>query len=372
MNQINLDKEVENILQRPLVHNMPLYLRVDGSIDVHDYKEMNVDKSWIDEANKRCTSPDNVKRVFITTNGVNKHLFIPIGTDGNLENCAKYSDDVQNSLNINKQAFNNGITQNDIRKMKIMRKELNGCSVIQGYGFGALQKEHVYQNVEEVYIDKSLYLGFGTKIDCDFNALISQTSHTKYALQHAFISENTVTPKEFYNRFKRLHVLAYIENLELAYSFVKTSYTNINRYDYWINALLKVGGGIEKCRSIVGEIIVAKMQRDNEWMKNWSVKSGIYVFDRDKLAGYVKKDLDRLNKKNQSDIQTRIDNEEKHDVEKVLDLIYDENNTNEALATLIAMLKLKQANLSDIKSFSTNGRRRYGQMFNDVQMKISA
>lgn len=206
---INIDSIVESILQRPLVSGMPLYVRVDGGVDMNGATNKNVDSGWVKESQARCTSPDNVKRVFISCTGVKKHLFLPIGKEGQLELGASYDDTLINDLNERKALISQGLSASEIlqaRESNEKNKQVRKYEQINGYGFGALQKAHVYQNVEEVYIDKILFMGMSNKTGFDFNQYLKQYKPDE-ALKEAFIRENASNISEVTSRFKRLNTL---------------------------------------------------------------------------------------------------------------------------------------------------------------------
>lgn len=372
---INMDTLVESILQRPLVSGMPLYLRVDGGVDMHGQANMGVDNGWKQEASRRCTSPDNVRRVFITCKGVKKHLFLPLSKGESLESSGSYDNSILEDIDERLGLLVRGV---QTPQMLQMREDNMGAGQpklkferMTGFGFGALQKAHVYQNVEEIYIDNILFLGFSSKLDSDFASYMRQVGSPDEALKQAFIKENAANVLELTSRFKRLHTLAYIENLSDIYEIVKSKSQGVKSYGQWLPEFAQIMGGKDRMQAIAGKMIVCKMQEGTDWRTQWSIKEGTYVFDRDKLKRFADDEDVKRRKQIQNEREEALNNEPKHEAEVILDIVYSKGNKEETKATIIAMLKLGHIRLDDIQRFSRLGKEKYGQMFSDIRSKAS-
>ena len=96
---INLDKLISKMIHHPRVQGMPLYTRVDGQLEegVMSVRDSNKSVVWLEASKRSYSSPDNIRRIFITHRAVYVHLYRPvIGTKNtSLRRETTFSKDLQ-------------------------------------------------------------------------------------------------------------------------------------------------------------------------------------------------------------------------------------------------------------------------------------
>lgn len=155
MAKFNLDNIMSKTVHRPISRKdsemRPLYVRsdlnyvTDGNSNDEDYVRT---KAWIEASKSHYSSPNNIRRIFITYNGVIEHLYRPYVGDKNklTERFFKYAD------------INTEYNPVEILKTISSQRSLQSLRGITKSGLGFLNKEWSCSNLEEVYFDWTLLL----------------------------------------------------------------------------------------------------------------------------------------------------------------------------------------------------------------------
>lgn len=346
--RVNLDREVSRAIHFPRFEDAPLYTRVP------DCKEAYVDKSedvsnkseaWIRKSQLTYSSPNNIRRLFITSEGVNVHLFQPImykGKGGNpsLSREKKYSqfkpEEAYMSLSQGKRDF-----------------------VITKSGLGALSYPWVASNVEEVYFDWTtllsedvLNMGMGNLL-VDINS--QQTTRVERSdIPYKIFTNFCCRGESISNKFPRLKVIGYIQQLSRVYKMVdnrKGRESVEEMHKLWCTSpVIKSAGADPNCRVLLHYV-------DNVPKINltYRIRDGIYLYDREVLLPY----FESVKKKTESALKR--DKEQKSEFEKILDKAYETEGPKKAQTILrVSLFDIPEEEKEKaFNEMSSAGRERY-------------
>lgn len=162
MAKFNLDNIMSTTVHRPISLKdsdmRPLYVRSDLNY-VTEGNNLDRDsvrtKAWIEASKSNYSSPNNIRRIFITYNGVIEHLYRPYAGD-----TAKLTERLFRYTDVNPE-----YKPVDILKTILSTESLRILMDVYKSGLGFLNKEWSCSNLEEVYFDWTLLLSRDA-LDC--------------------------------------------------------------------------------------------------------------------------------------------------------------------------------------------------------------
>lgn len=355
---LNFDKTVANLIAKPATKDgIPLFTRVDGMVDHNGGTERVPENSeYASKSKSVCTSPDNLKRIFITCKGVYVHLHKPVlgsGKGFDLKREYSYSDELNKAINLKTEAFKRGA-----RIASQQSKVFRGTEVY-GFGLRALRAPFVYQNIEEVYFDWLPLSNYSSDKGADFSTYLSKAGgNVDIALALLFKAECGVGVTNIMDRYPRLHTIGYIPMLEGLYKQCDKG-KNSNTFNTWLS--YAVGGSLANI-----DKNIVKIRNDNSWIMNWSVKDGIYTFDRDIIKPYAEEVKAKF-----SEIQKRemLEREEasKCEKERTLDTILKQGGMYVLRTTMKAMINNNEISRDIVeRDFSESGKKKYGDILTNL------
>lgn len=355
---LNFDRTVASLIAKPATKDgIPLFTRVDGMVDHNGGTERVPENSeYASKSKTVCTSPDNLKRIFITYKGIYVHLHKPVMGSGRgfeLKREYRYGDVLDNVIQLKARAYMSGA--------RTASQQSRVCQGSEVYGFGlrALRTPFVYQNVEEVYFDWFVLSNYSGDKGADFSTYLSKTGgNMEIALSLLFNAECGTGVSNVMDRYPRLHTIAYIPQLDDVYNTCDKG-KNSNVFESWLS--YAVGNNISNI-----EKSIIRLRQDRKWMMNWSIKDGIYTFDRDILKPYsedVKRRFGEVLRKES------IEKEEasKCEMEKTLDKMMSEAGSKYAITVIKVMLNTGEISRSIIdRDFSDSGKQKYNDILRSL------
>lgn len=370
---LRFNSEVAKMIAKPCTkEGIPFYTRVDGMVECSNGVERVPENSeYARKSREICTSPDNIKRIFITCNGVFVHLHKPVfgsgqGTSlkrqytysGSLNDAHSISSIIEAKKYIRMQAH--ARTGHEFQQFCPRNEDGKPIDIeLDGFGFGALYKPHVYQNVEEIYMDWLPLSNMSNDRACDFSTFCKENSGEaiKRAIMTLFVRECGAGVSNILSRYPRLHTIGYIENLGNIYELVDHNQRSDN-FERWFDYAYKKLAD----KYPPGDCAILKVRKTKDWIVNWSIKDGTYVFDRDVLQGYrdeVERKYSGLLKQARKDAVEAA----KSPVERQLDEMYEQSGSKFTQSVLKAMVMSKQITPTDIEvSFTPQGAKKYLNM----------
>lgn len=302
---INLDKMLTEMVHRPRIDGYPLYTRVDNLMESGDGTTVTDKGSKWERASKvSYNSPGNIRRLFITHQGVFIHYYAPIVGDKSksLVQRAKFPIPLNNVLE------------------SLMSGEIKYN--VKGYGLSILYKPWVCSNIEEVYFDWgilmsqdianlgmgdlfSMYTGINADKMVDFQPI-------KYLFESICL-KNISNMRE---RFPRLRCVGYISMLEGIYEAVERD-RDRSSSKLWCNNDIVVNA--IKDPSITVSIYKLDDVRDSN--TKFSIKEGLYLYDRNILKEYQSRFESKIKKQGEKVASTpqSVEDKVKSEVEIKLD-----------------------------------------------------
>lgn len=322
MANFNLDNIIGKCVHRPIASNdpdkYPLYKRNDGAFDELGGKQTSRSDAWKAAVEKHYSSPNNIRRIFITREGVYVHFFRPFSG-------AKDS--------TTREAFYKYSSVNDKFNPIELYKAGDNRSAYK-FGLGCLRDKWVCSNIEEIYFDWTLLLSRDL-ISLGLGNLIADWTKGGNGkilpgdVLWAIFSRSCLKNGENISRiFPRLKVICYVNELNILYNAVKRKPGEESAQDlctpWYKNAQFKAA--IADRRFCVSLYKVPNVSAIN---KKYSTRS-YYCFDTEKLEPYfasVVEKLGTLEKKDEEDnsFLVRIDNSYKQfpcvhrDLDKILE-----------------------------------------------------
>lgn len=217
MAKFNLDNIIGKCVHRPIAQKdpdkMPLYKRNDGIFNA-DGTEGTRSEAWLKASETIYSSPNNIRRVFITYKGVYVHYYRPIHGDSSKETAKFYS---YESINP------------EFKPLEIRYKMMHGgdnYNIIKT-GFGAFKGQWSCTNIEEIYFDWTLLLSYDLT-QLGFGGLLQSmckqgTSGIQDgAILRAMFDKFCLKPGENISRaFPRLKIIGYVSELDTVYNMIK-------------------------------------------------------------------------------------------------------------------------------------------------------
>lgn len=364
---INLDKLISKMIHHPRVQGMPLYTRVDGQLEegVMSVRDSNKSVVWLEASKRSYSSPDNIRRIFITHRAVYVHLYRPvIGTKNtSLRRETTFSKDFAE--------VRNSIEQS--RAMGMLPEY-----VVRQTGLGALCRPWVCSNVEEVYFDWTIFLSMDAS-NMGMGDLLSYYMQTSSGMASnepivkLFEIACLKGIKNMRDRFPRLRAIGYIQHLEDIYTRIKEQPGKESLEDmmkpWYKNALVK-----QAIESSNTGVAIKEFTDIPVLNPNYSLKDGIYVFDRDVLKDYFvgletrikdyyreqrNKALDQKKEELIKEVQTT-----KSRFEISIDNIYAEEGPEKALLALRLSLDglSREEKMAMLNNMSAEGQARYKKL----------
>lgn len=296
MANFNLDNIIGKCVHRPIASNdpdkYPLYKRNDGAFDEVGGKQTSRSDAWKAAVEKHYSSPNNIRRIFITREGVYVHFFRPFSG-------AKDS--------TTREAFYKYSSVNDKFNPMELYKAGDNRSAYK-FGLGCLRDKWVCSNIEEIYFDWTLLLsrdlislGLG-------NLIVDWTKGGNGKILPgdvlwAIFSRSCLKNGENISRiFPRLKVICYVNELNVLYNTIKRKPGEESAQDlctpWYKNAQFKAA--VADRRFCVSLYKVPNVSAIN---KKYSTRS-YYCFDTEKLEPYfasVVEKLGTLEKKDEED-----------------------------------------------------------------------
>ena len=359
---INLDKLISSMIHFPKIDGVPLYTRVDNQIDEYIRNRLNKSPKWVEYSKRIYGSPDNIRRVFITYKGVYVHLYRPVvgGKGKSLVRKTLFSPSFD-------------MVYNDIMT-STMAGERPKYQVRQ-YGLKALYRPWVCSNIEEVYFDWTLFLsddvrnlGFG-----DLLMLYKSGERSLEPIKVLFEIACLADGCKLSDRYPRLRCFGYISHLEDIYRVVPLK-PGIDSIDdlmkpWYNNSILINAVKSGSCNAAIYDVPGVPALNPK-----YSVKDGIYAFDREVLRSYFItletriKDYIRNRKLSEADKKKEALIKEvkktKNSLEIMIDEIYAKEGAEQAAKALrIAFDGLKRSEvIAILNEMSDEGRERYSKL----------
>lgn len=223
MARYSLDSIVGKCLHRPITSGdpdrLPLYKRNDGVFDETSNVKQTRSDAWMNAVNTNYSSPNNVRRLFITYKGVYVHYFRPMVGDKSreTEKFYSYKDLYKDS--------NRGFEPEKI----LLRQDMQ--SEVTKFGLGALRGQWTCSNIEEIYFDWTVLLssdlgrlGLGSAI----NSMVLMNGKTGQGgvkqgdiLWNIFSNACLTSGENVQKTFPRLRTICYIDKLDQIYAGIK-------------------------------------------------------------------------------------------------------------------------------------------------------
>lgn len=288
--QVSLKNAVVKRVHYPQVDGMPMYVRVDGSMDVTTGATFK-SPAWEMMAQKIQTSPNNVRRMFVMRTGVAVDKYTHMAGSKGTRNFQKWSDDVVGA-----------ISETEANGMGM------GGSCLTGSGLSALDKPWVCSNIEEVYFDRTILMSTEA-IASGIGPALLQTQPRRGSGESGLIKKLFMAlavpgqdEQSIMKKFPRLRYVGYIDRLvEVYQQYVEAEMADAksgaNRAD------TKELTGTFTEHPVVSSAICSDAVNTHIWVLNrpmynfeYTTRAGVYKFDRDVLDGYFKQLQDRLAK----------------------------------------------------------------------------
>ena len=286
MANFNLDNIIGKCVHRPIASNdpdkYPLYKRNDGAFDEVGGKQTSRSDAWKAAVEKHYSSPNNIRRIFITREGVYVHFFRPFSG-------AKDS--------TTREAFYKYSSINDKFNPIELYKAGDNRSAYK-FGLGCLRDRWVCSNIEEIYFDWTLLLSRDL-ISLGLGNLIADWTKGGNGkilpgdVLWAIFSRSCLKNGENISRiFPRLKVICYVNELNILYNAVKRKPGEESAQDlctpWYKNAQFKAA--VADRRFCVSLYKVPNVSAIN---KKYSTRS-YYCFDTEKLEPYFASAVEKL------------------------------------------------------------------------------
>lgn len=350
----NLDTIIAQAIHGPKVDSIPLYARIDGQQEIGFRKvEGGKSEKWEKACIRTFTSPTNIRKVFISGHKVVVQLYKPIMLKGKPDTNGCWREfKLDDDNNLYKIAMDS-LNYNQNLSRYYMEKNINKDAkepdriVIKGTGLKALSHPWVASNVEEVYFDWTLlvsetYLNSGlgcNEILRDY--LNGKRGFIKNDLAlNMFVLANGLDVKDIRNRFPRLRCVGLISELGkiLDMDFDRGK-PGIDNLEDWKKLWILREKNIELIKQSKSLMMVNELNDVSELNTNFSLRTGIYKFDRDILSPFVDDLTRRVNEylKGLRKVQ-KEESTQKSKLEILLDEIVAQNGEVEAKKVLLLAL----------------------------------
>ena len=356
---IALDKLVVSRVHAPQIDGVPLY--------THTNPEVDADKSarWKAQAHDVCTSPNNVRRVFITQLGVGIELYKGIKGKRGKRLFLEFNSDDKEKASLAVQSLNNWDSEN--------------AQTVIGDGLSALVKPWVCSNVEEIFFDELVLVSNGLGPCRGYMHTLVPGAGTGDGELMKMIALNSLMcgdEESLMARFPRLKYFGYMSHLASAVSeYMKSELDGMAGV---IGKFAEHPNVIKYFRepSIATHMWVTHAPRFNQ---KYHLRAGIYVYDDEILSDWLAslaqqtaaaaekaarerggtepQDSDQPEAVQQSEVL------QPGDIERALDSIHD-NNTERVLHNAVYAITYKATDDEKrelLAGFTERGKERYGR-----------
>lgn len=367
---INMTQATVKRVHGPVVGGVPMYVRVDGTADAGGTQLLR-SEDWQKMAQRVQTSPNNIKRVFITRAGVYVERYRHMTGSKGTRSFMKWSSDMQEVVHWQASRLASGEPL---------------APSIKGAGLGAIDKPWVCSNIEEVYFDTTVLFSvevMNSGLGNLFAQLTANSGQGNSRLVKALFmrfgahqtDEQTVLKK-----FPRLKYVGYIDELDKVYRTYDQMETERWAGDTAGKAAAKL---VEKFTE--SPVVMAAVRNPNIATHIWNtgrprlnpeytVRPGIYVYDRDVLDGYFSglsqqiTNMARANARGQAKPEVGTAAKEdgagvKSDLERSLDRVYaaeGEATVTNAIAIILSTATSAERQ-AEYDKMSKAGQKRYGR-----------
>ena len=355
--RINFDKEVEKLIHYPRFEGTPLYTRIPNCREKYansqeDYSSRQ--PAWIKWSQLSYGSPNNIRRVFITSEGVKTHLYQPV---------------VNKSVKGKNTSLKREGAYKDFKMQEVLGDLMRGSRnyVITKTGLNALATPWVASNIEEIYFDWTILLsddimnmGKGNlfnELTAPSNVGITRSSLPFELFEFACRSEQDIRTK-----FPRLRVIGYIQQLDRVYNMVgyKGGEESVEEMGkLWCsNKIVKAAGMDPNCR-----ILLYNVPNVSKYNTEYRSREGIYLFDLEVLQPYFENRNKRINEFKAGIVKkgSEVVNTNKTQIEITLDEIYNRDGEAFIERVINEMFTSRDYARQTLKDMSTEGQKRYSR-----------
>lgn len=385
----NFNSIVSNLICKPVIKQNGvehvLFTRVDGTYELQDGESIRLDNKFAKEAKGKDNSPDNLRRLFITYKGVYTQYHRGLGgNDSKLISEKSYPKEIVEALSYKARIMKH------IGKVvcypDMLKQAHNGIQMenkpkledFKGFGVGALVGKWVFQNIEEIYIDWTLFTCYGKG---GLKDIRNYGNNVGEGLLNLLIEELGVNDLNgLLKRFPRLHTFGLIADLENMYEKNKgliVQESDIEeRLKPWIGKVLEKsgkqlpGGQVNK----IGDNYIIRVRKANNWMLNYSSKVNIYKFDNEILERHFISLTEKYHKKyvkNYRNLEYTEDVVEKepNELENKFNCI--ESSFGRVTASNLLITELVAGNIKDTEweEFTDDFKSRYLKVYNGFNGK---
>ena len=358
--RINLDKEVEKLIHYPRFEGTPLYTRIPNCNEayVNSQEDLaNKSPAWVKWSQLSYSSPNNIRRIFITSEGVKIHLYQPV---------------VNKSVKNKNSSLKRELAYQGFKVGDVVRDLMDGTNeyIITRTGFNALVNPWVASNIEEIYFDWTVLLSEDIMNMGKGNlfAELTATSNvgiTRSTLPYELFDFACLKGQNLKSKFPRLRVIGYIQQLDRVYNMIdykggKETVEEMSKL-WCSNKVVKVAGADPNCR-----ILLYDVPGSTKYNTEYRSREGIYLYDLEVLKPYFEERKQRINEF-RAGLSTGVKEAEvikveKSNIENILDSIYERDGEAFVEKTIKIMFTDSKSRLDTLNEMSTDGQKRYGKM----------
>lgn len=263
---ININKLVRQGLHYPKYKGVPLYKRVDDGVDTEN--GTMTDEQLIKISATTYNSPDNIRRIFITHKRIVVHFHHTLqGT--------------KNTSKVREFIYETPLTVKDIVQNRV-----------QGNALREIFKPWVLSNIEEIYFDWSV-VGSTTVRNIGLGDLYKKYTMPQYYKDDkdlvSLLEYSTSNRPDWIEGYPRLRIVACIRDLDKLLEFTQankrstfgTSTREGIAQEMWLRTEA-VSKGIKEIKTPLAIKVFGRPSIN----KKYSLKDGIYLFDKEILKGY--------------------------------------------------------------------------------------
>lgn len=303
MEKINIERVLDKVVHRPrLGYGGPvLYTQLDGYKEGKQSMDNVMQSKFNIVSQTDYSSPNNIRRLFITGNQVVIQTYKPFKTGKKYEQGCWYTIKLKNEDNIYSAAMQNVKYNTDIQAYQMAVESFGTTDIkkperiqITGNPFKILNKPWVMSNIEEVYLDWSILSTTEvTERNAELVDFLNYTAsgesgkiiNNSQGLMQLFFDGNVINVKSLRNRYGRLKCLAVITNLDylLNNNYYKGK-PNIDVLNEYSKCWYEYDVNVELIKQSSSNLIINRLTDgiDNSNPK-FTTRSGIYKFDADTL-----------------------------------------------------------------------------------------
>lgn len=378
---LNINSMCKLGFNAPIVDGCPLYKNVEGYRGEDSLDKYKMSEKIAKNLKVRFNSPDNVRRIFVSYKKIVVEFYKPIyGERSN--SLTREIVWARNSKSKNgKHIMVKVDMQEVIMEITGMRREDSNKPkyTMTGNPFKCLLSPYVLQNIEEIYFDASMLIsstvmnsGLGENVLKLLNN--KDTDYKDRGDVQLLFNQLTLNGKDVRKQFPRLKAIGYISNLGDIYDSVqrKSGIDSLEdiRGSWLDNAIIE-----REIKNPQTNIKIYKIPNVPALNTEFSVKDGIYEFDRIVLDSYrdsIKQRIERYyESKRGKQIEERKKeaedtlNNEKSELELTLDKMYELFNGDESLiksqVTALFLGRKISEKEKELKLMSKQGKERYGK-----------